>query len=88
MHQVKILIDLATKSDRVGIAVTRIGLFGVLVWIGSLKAFHHEGGRSFDKDGRLRQGLPSRGQLRLYVTAPVSEFRNAAFVNDFVRNSQ
>jgi reactive chlorine resistance protein C len=33
---------MASQLDRVGIAVTRIGLIIVLVWIGSLKAFRYE----------------------------------------------
>jgi uncharacterized membrane protein YkgB len=36
------LLELASRMDRVGIAVTRIGLIVVLVWIGGLKAFPYE----------------------------------------------
>ena len=32
----------AAKLDRVGIAVTRMGLIVVLLWIGGLKAFKYE----------------------------------------------
>jgi len=36
------LFELAAKADRIGIAVTRVGLIVVLVWIGGLKAFPYE----------------------------------------------
>lgn len=36
------LFQAAAKADRVGIAVTRIGLIVVLLWIGGLKAFRYE----------------------------------------------
>jgi len=36
------LYELAAKADRPGIAVTRIGLMVVLLWIGGLKAFKYE----------------------------------------------
>ncbi len=36
------LFELAARMDRVGIAVTRIGLIVVLLWIGGLKAFRYE----------------------------------------------
>jgi uncharacterized membrane protein YkgB len=36
------LFESAARLDRVGIAVTRVGLVVVLVWIGSLKIFHYE----------------------------------------------
>ena len=42
MNHFHALFELAAKSDRVGVAVTRIGLVVVLVWIGSLKAFRYE----------------------------------------------
>ncbi len=42
MNRCKALFELAAKSDRVGVAVTRIGLVVVLVWIGSLKVFRYE----------------------------------------------
>jgi len=37
------VFEFASRFDRVGITVTRIGLVVVLVWIGSLKVFHYEG---------------------------------------------
>lgn len=36
------VLELAARADRLGIAVTRIGLIVVLVWIGGLKAFRYE----------------------------------------------
>jgi reactive chlorine resistance protein C len=42
MNRRNTLLELAAQFDRAGIAVTRIGLIVVLVWIGSLKAFRYE----------------------------------------------
>jgi uncharacterized membrane protein YkgB len=39
---VRKLFELAARMDRVGVAVTRIGLIVVLLWIGGLKAFRYE----------------------------------------------
>jgi uncharacterized membrane protein YkgB len=36
------LYEVAARCDRIGIAVTRIGLIVVLLWIGGLKAFPYE----------------------------------------------
>lgn len=36
------LFEMASRADRVGIAVTRVGLIVVLLWIGGLKAFPYE----------------------------------------------
>lgn len=36
------LFELASRMDRVGVAVTRLGLIVVLLWIGGLKAFRYE----------------------------------------------
>lgn len=36
------LFGLAAKADRIGLAVTRIGLVVVLVWIGALKVYKYE----------------------------------------------
>lgn len=36
------LFALASRLDRMGLAVTRVGLIVVLVWIGGLKAFRYE----------------------------------------------
>lgn len=42
MHPVHALFAMAAKCDRIGIAVTRLGLIVVLVWIGGLKAWRYE----------------------------------------------
>lgn len=39
---VRRLFEAAARADRLGIAVTRIGLIVVLLWIGGLKAFRYE----------------------------------------------
>ena len=39
---VRKLVELAARMDRVGVAVTRVGLIVVLLWIGGLKAFRYE----------------------------------------------
>ena len=36
------LFEVASRMDRVGVAVTRVGLIVVLLWIGGLKAFRYE----------------------------------------------
>ena len=36
------VFELAARMDKVGVAVTRIGLIVVLLWIGGLKAFRYE----------------------------------------------
>jgi uncharacterized membrane protein YkgB len=42
MDKINQVFDLAARLDRIGIAVTRIGLVVVLLWIGGLKVFHYE----------------------------------------------
>lgn len=42
MNIINRFFEVAAKSERFGIAVTRIGLIIVLVWIGSLKVYHYE----------------------------------------------
>jgi uncharacterized membrane protein YkgB len=42
MDTIDRLFSLASRADRLGITVTRIGLIVVLVWIGSLKAARYE----------------------------------------------
>jgi reactive chlorine resistance protein C len=42
MNGINRLFESAARLDRMGIAVTRVGLVVVLVWIGSLKVFHYE----------------------------------------------
>lgn len=36
------LMELASRMDRAGLALTRVGLIVVLVWIGGLKAYRYE----------------------------------------------
>lgn len=36
------LFELASRMDKVGVTLTRVGLIVVLVWIGGLKAFRYE----------------------------------------------
>ncbi|AWM35775.1 Inner membrane protein YkgB [Gemmata obscuriglobus] len=36
------LFELAARADRAGVAVTRVGLIVVLLWIGGLKVFRYE----------------------------------------------
>ena len=36
------LIELASRMDKAGVALTRVGLIVVLLWIGGLKAFRYE----------------------------------------------
>jgi uncharacterized membrane protein YkgB len=36
------LFELASRMDKVGVTVTRVGLIIVLLWIGGLKAFRYE----------------------------------------------
>ncbi len=36
------LMELASRMDKAGVAVTRLGLIVVLLWIGGLKAFRYE----------------------------------------------
>jgi uncharacterized membrane protein YkgB len=42
MSKITGLFVLASKADRVGVALTRVGLVVVLLWIGGLKAFPYE----------------------------------------------
>jgi uncharacterized membrane protein YkgB len=42
MNTIIRFFQVASKADRMGLAVTRLGLVVVLVWIGSLKIYHYE----------------------------------------------
>lgn len=42
MGRIDALLRIAARTDRLGIALTRIGLVVVLVWIGGLKMFRYE----------------------------------------------
>jgi reactive chlorine resistance protein C len=36
------IFEMAARTDRLGVAITRVGLIIVLMWIGGLKIFHYE----------------------------------------------
>jgi reactive chlorine resistance protein C len=38
----KRILEMAARTDRLGMAITRLGLIVVLMWIGGLKVFHYE----------------------------------------------
>ena len=42
MSKITSLFQLAARADRLGVALTRLGLIVVLLWIGGLKAFPYE----------------------------------------------
>jgi uncharacterized membrane protein YkgB len=42
MNTITRLFQIASKADRIGLTVTRLGLVVVLVWIGSLKIYRYE----------------------------------------------
>ena len=42
MNTIDRVFEAASRADRVGVAVTRVGLIVVLLWIGGLKAFRYE----------------------------------------------
>jgi uncharacterized membrane protein YkgB len=42
MDGINRLFESASRLDRMGIAVTRVGLVVVLIWIGSLNVFRYE----------------------------------------------
>lgn len=42
MDTIDKLYDFASRADRVGVAVTRVGLIVVLIWIGGLKSARYE----------------------------------------------
>jgi uncharacterized membrane protein YkgB len=42
MNAITRLFELAARADRTGVAVTRLGLVVVLVWIGGLKVYKYE----------------------------------------------
>lgn len=39
---VRKLFELAARADRLGVALTRLGLIAVFLWIGGLKVFRYE----------------------------------------------
>jgi uncharacterized membrane protein YkgB len=62
------LFELAARLDRVGIAVTRIGLVVVLVWIGGLKVFAYE-------DEGIVPFVANSPFMTFFYKAPAGEYR-------------
>jgi uncharacterized membrane protein YkgB len=62
------LFELAARLDRVGIAVTRIGLIVVLVWIGGLKVFAYE-------DEGIVPFVANSPFMSFFYRAPAGEYR-------------
>src|SRR5262245_58634334 len=62
------LFELAARSDRAGLVLTRIGLVTVLVWIGSLKAFRYE-------DEGIVPFVANSPLMSFFYKAPAGEYR-------------
>jgi uncharacterized membrane protein YkgB len=62
------LFELAARLDRVGIAVTRVGLIVVLVWIGGLKAFRYE-------DEGIVPFVANSPVMKFFYKQPAGEYR-------------
>jgi reactive chlorine resistance protein C len=62
------LFELASRMDKVGVAVTRAGLIVVLVWIGGLKAFRYEA------DG-IVPFVANSPFMSFFYQAPAGEYR-------------
>jgi uncharacterized membrane protein YkgB len=68
MNTINKLFELAARLDRVGVAVTRIGLVVVLVWIGGLKAFRYE-------DEGIVPFVANSPFMGFFYKAPAGEYR-------------
>lgn len=68
MSRINSLFELAAKSDRLGVAMTRIGLVVVLVWIGGLKAFRYE-------DEGIVPFVANSPFMSFFYQQPTSEYR-------------
>jgi uncharacterized membrane protein YkgB len=68
MDRINKLFELAARLDRVGIAVTRIGLIVVLVWIGGLKVFAYE-------DEGIVPFVSNSPLMNFFYKAPAGEYR-------------
>ena len=68
MNTINKLFELAARLDRVGVAVTRIGLVVVLVWIGGLKAFKYE-------DEGIVPFVANSPLMSFFYKAPAGEYR-------------
>jgi reactive chlorine resistance protein C len=63
------LFEMASRLDRVGVIITRIGLVVVLVWIGSLKAFHYE-------DEGIVPFVANSPLMNFFYQQPAGEYRH------------
>jgi reactive chlorine resistance protein C len=68
MSTINKLFELAARTDRVGVAVTRIGLVIVLVWIGGLKVYHYE-------DEGIVPFVANSPVMSFFYNAPAEEYR-------------
>jgi uncharacterized membrane protein YkgB len=68
MVWVRKLFEVAARADRAGIAVTRLGLIVVLVWIGGLKAF------AYEADG-IVPFVASSPFMNIFYAHPAPEYR-------------
>ena len=68
MNGINWLFESAARLDRMGIAVTRVGLVVVLVWIGSLKVFHYE-------DEGIVPFVANSPFMSFFYRQPVGEYR-------------
>jgi reactive chlorine resistance protein C len=62
------LLELAARTDRLGIAVTRIGLVVVLVWIGGLKMYKYE-------DEGIVPFVANSPFMSFFYRAPAGEYK-------------
>jgi uncharacterized membrane protein YkgB len=62
------LFELVAHLDRFGVAVTRVGLIVVLVWIGGLKAFRYE-------DEGIVPFVASSPVMKFFYKQPAGEYR-------------
>src|SRR5262249_3993415 len=68
MNRLNKLFEAAARLDRVGIALTRVGLVVVLVWIGGLKGFAYE-------DEAIVPFAPNSPVMSFFYKAPAGEYR-------------
>jgi uncharacterized membrane protein YkgB len=68
MSRMNKLFESAARLDRVGVALTRIGLVVVLVWIGGLKVFAYE-------DEGIVPFVANSPVMSFFYKAPAGEYR-------------
>ena len=68
MDRVDKVFEAAARLDRVGVALTRVGLVVVLVWIGGLKAFKYE-------DEGIVPFVANSPLMSFFYKAPAGEYR-------------